>query len=534
MNRFPDRYGDVRRNDPGAVGAYLQIDLPKLLSWLRNGARWIVLAMVLGAAAGILYGLLAQPRYRVTTDILMSPSGLQIVSGDLFPQRDQQRDAQLLNVESKRQTLVSRNVLLRVISALDLDRDPEFVPPRSALSIGRLFGSEPSQSREVIALQNLAKRLNARRDELSFVVTLSLWTHNADKSIRISDAIIKAFRDELISADNDGASRTVAALTDRIAKLKADVNVAEEAVEAFRRNNGLQAAQGELVSSRSMSQINQQLVDARQKLIAAQARYRELTSGSADAIALQSPTISALRTQYATLSSQADAQSVIYGPKHPRSTSQKSELDTLLRQIDAETRRVVLAAKNDLDQAQSVASSLEAEAARAGSGVFSDNNAQVRLRELTREAAAKTAIYEAFLIRAREATERQQLDTTDIRVISPPVEPRSRSWPPSTKQLAAFGALAGLVLGVMGVMGNGIATEMRDIPTRSKRSAQGRIARRPMPEMKSHPLSQIRRAPERARSLLDPQYTGAAAEHDIRARRHPPGRYAWTKANDRR
>jgi hypothetical protein len=92
--------------------------------------------------------------------------------------------------------------------------------------------------------------------------------------------------------------------------------------------------------------------------------------------------------------------------------------------------------------------------------VFADNDAQVELRDLTREAAAKTAIYEAFMVRAREITQRQNLDTTNIRVISPPVPPKSRSWPPRTIQVAGFGAIAGMVLGVLAVLAQGIWREM--------------------------------------------------------------------------
>ena len=45
----------------------------------------------------------------------------------------------------------------------------------------------------------------------------------------------------------------------------------------------------------------------------------------------------------------------------PRASSQQIELRALQQEIDAETKRIVLAAKNDLDQAQSNVSSLEAE-----------------------------------------------------------------------------------------------------------------------------------------------------------------------------
>jgi uncharacterized protein involved in exopolysaccharide biosynthesis len=469
-------YSAARDGSPAhetALDNYLQIDLPRLMFWLRRGIWWIMAGALIGLLAGAVYAKTAKPRYTVTTDILMDPAGLQIVSDDLFRQNEQQRDSQLLNVESKRQTLLSRSVLLRALTALELQNDPEFVPPPSFLSrfsIGALLGGGEtgvSQSSEIIALDSLMERVTARRDEVSFVITMWVWSRDAAKSIRISQAIVEAFKEELIEADSEGAGRTATALVSRIDGLKAEVNAAEQAVEEFRRNAGLRSSQGELVSSRSMSQINQQLVEARERLIAAESRYQELISGNAgDVAAMQSNTISALRTQYATLKYQADAEALVYGPRHPRLVKQQTELSVLQSEIAAETARLVQAAKNEFEQAKAVVEALGAEASTVSSGVFSDNDAQVRLRELTRDAASKTTIYEAFLARAGELTERQQLDTTNIRVISPPVMPRSRSWPPSTSQVAGFGAIVGMVTSMLAVLAYGISADTRRTPYR--------------------------------------------------------------------
>jgi uncharacterized protein involved in exopolysaccharide biosynthesis len=459
--KAPDAREDAAAQE--TLERYLRIDLPQLLSWLRSGAKWIVLGTLAGLLLGAGYAILAKPRYTVTTDILMDPAGLQIGSDDLFRQ-DQQRDSQLLVVESKRQTLLSRSVLLRAIETLQLQRDPEFVPPTSwtsLLSPRALLGGGASLSPDIVALDNLMRRVSARRDELSFVITMSVWSDNPEKSILISDAIVKAFKEELVAADSEGARRTADALVSRIAELKGEVNAAEQAVEEFRRRHGLQSTQGELVSSRSMTQINQQLNDAREKLIEADSRYKELTSNnSTDAAAMQSPTISSLRTQYATLKSRADAESLTYGPRHPRLSQIRTELRVLESEIEAEKSRIIQAARNNLDQAKAVVAALSSDASTVSSGVFADNDAQVELRDLTREAAAKTAIYEAFLVRAREITQRQNLDTTNIRVISPPVPPKSRSWPPRTAQVAGFGAVAGMVLSVLGVLAQGIWKEI--------------------------------------------------------------------------
>lgn len=452
------------RNGSESLEHYLQIDLPRLLYWLRAKAGWIVGAAVLGVVLAVGYVAVAKPRYTVTSELLIDPTGLQIVADDLYGRTDQ-RDTQLLNVDGKLQTLLSRNVLTRVVRRLDLVNDEEFLPPPSPFSLSRLLpGDGPAVDPTVLAVEALRTRTVARRDERSFVITLSVWTRSAEKSVRISEAIIDEFRAELIAADAEGASRTAEALASRLAELRASVNEAEEAVETFRREQGLRTANGELVSSRSMSQVDVQLREARERLIAAESRYRQLTAGGSDSIAMQSSTLSALRTQYATLKQQSDAQSMTYGPRHPRRLAVESELTSLQREIDMEVARLTRAASSEYEQARSVVEALERESSAVSTDVFSENEAQIRLRELSRDAAAKSAIYETFLARARVAAERQELDSTNIRVISPPAMPKARSWPPSITQAAAFGGAAGLTLGALGVLGFGVVSDIRGGP----------------------------------------------------------------------
>lgn len=90
-----------------------------------------------------------------------------------------------------------------------------------------------------------------------------------------------------------------------------------------------------------------------------------------------------------------------------------------------------------------------------------DDQAQVKLRELEREASAKTALYQTFLTRSGEAAERQQIDATDVRVISPAVEPIRPTWPPRPIIAAAAGAALGLLLCAAALAGFGYLDALR-------------------------------------------------------------------------
>jgi uncharacterized protein involved in exopolysaccharide biosynthesis len=95
----------------------------------------------------------------------------------------------------------------------------------------------------------------------------------------------------------------------------------------------------------------------------------------------------------------------------------------------------------------------------------------VTLRELERDATSKSTIYEAFLSRARQVTEREQLDTTNVRVISTAVPPAGRSWPPRTVVMLGAGAVGGFIVGMLLAIVFGMLRDLRQPPRRRIASA---------------------------------------------------------------
>ncbi len=208
-----------------------------------------------------------------------------------------------------------------------------------------------------------------------------------------------------------------------------------------------------------MTQINAKLVDAKARVADARTRYEELTRDTGNAISpastLQSPTMTNLRGQYASLKQRYDALAMTYGPRYPELINTERQLAGLEQQIVQERARILQAAKVDLDQANAVVAALNAQAASARSAVALDNDAQVQLSDLERDMTAKVAIYNTFLTRSSETSQRQQLDATNIRIISTAIPPIGRSWPPKTIVLGAAGGIAGMGLGMALALGFG-------------------------------------------------------------------------------
>ncbi|MCO5090843.1 GumC family protein [Bosea sp. (in: a-proteobacteria)] len=442
------------------IGAFLELDFRRLSVWLRAGLRLACLLAVIGAIAAGAYALMAERRYTVTTDILINPANLQVVPNDLYPSANQP-DGQVLSTRSKQRILTSGSVLSRVVQALNLAEDPEFVDP------GRSGSAESDP--KLTALKSLARRVDAEADEKSFVTTLSVSATSVDKALLLSQAIVKAFQEELAETEASGAGRAAAALDKRLDQLRKDVQKAEQKVEAYRRDNDLAASNGQLVSSQKLTPLNNQIMEAQSRVIAAQANLDALVASGAGGTYV-SPDVSgaliALRERANSLKQQLDSQAITFGARHPSLLSLKAAYETTNAQLKAEFARLVASARLELDKAKASLNSLNAQMLDLKGSVFSDNDSEVALRELQRDAAAKTAVYENFLARARQITEREQIDTTNVQVISAAVPPLKRAWPPSAVILIGLGAIAGFGLGLFLAIVRGIAGDMRLPPGR--------------------------------------------------------------------
>jgi succinoglycan biosynthesis transport protein ExoP len=435
-----------------------QMDLRGILLLVGRGKKtifWTTAASLLLMAVFIL----AVPhRYTATTQILIDPTDLRAVGSELSP-TNQMSDIAVLQVESQVRVLTSDSVLRRVIKTEALDRDAEFAGRPSLLRglIGAVgLGSAAPADSTLTALTALRRSLVVKRAERTYVVDVSVTSLYPEKAERIANAIAQAYLTEQTDVRSDAARQISQTLSARLSELKDRVHGAEERVEAFKARNNILGASGQLVNEQQLSELNNQLGAARARAAQAKSRLEEVerlqrTKGDVGAVpeAVQSPTITALRGQYAEIVRREAEQMTSLGARHPAVIEIQAQVDRLRQMIEEEVNRTALSARSEYESAHAnedmLARSLEALKHNA----VVTNEAMVTLRELERDVQASRAVYEAFLVRARETGEQERLDTKNIRVISRADLPLHRSFPPSNLILA----LAALALGI----GPGIA-----------------------------------------------------------------------------
>jgi len=437
-----------------------RVDLKELIHVLKRRRNSIFWAAALPTIVALLYGLLAQPLYTASTQLLIDPRDRRIINNEVTPE-GLAPDGGIAIVESQLLVVTSDTVLRRVITRENLETDPEFGGPPSGVTamLFRAAGSlglnlEDGNSDPVLkALRALKKRVGAKRSDKAYVVDIFVSTAARDKSVRIADGIAQAYLDDQASARAAASANASAALGGRLDALRARVQDAENRVVLYKEQHKIVAAGGVLVSEQQLSDVTVQLSTARAKTAEARARYEQITraqqmgfDSGATPEAVLSQTIGQLRVQYADVMRQRAQLGTMVGPKHPSIANLDAQLASTRKLIDDELRRIATAVHSDLERAQAHQESLELELDRLKKMAGENDQASVRLRELEREAAASRAVYQAFLTRARETGEQQSIDNTNARVISKATPPRDKSWPPRIL-IAALALIGGLGIG---------------------------------------------------------------------------------------
>lgn len=447
-------------NDPDPDEWKPLIDPARMLSAIWRARYFIAMMTIAGGVLGAAFALSIPKLYYSTAELQVDPRSLKLVDREITSS-DLPFDATLAVVESQMRIMISRTVLNDVIDKLDLDTDPEFngtQPPRGVigfaldlLSIGADIS--PAELR-THALETLWSRLNIARDEKSFIVTVTAGSEDPQKAADIANAITGAYIDFREKMQAGTANMASGELSSRLGELGDKVRESERTVEDFKAENDLIDAQGRLIGDEELLRLNDQLAGARASTIALNARAASASKLTAEDVLLgalpeqvNSSILADLRSQYAGLKQQHDALAIKLGPRHPDLQILTAQIDSAREGIAAEVRRINAAIQIDLKRAVQTEQDLAARLAQVKARQSASKGDLVRLRELERQAAADRAVYEAYLLRARETGEQGNINTANITVISeaqPPLDPIGTS----RKLVAAAGLIAGFLAGV--------------------------------------------------------------------------------------
>ncbi|RIY00049.1 hypothetical protein D3218_12160 [Aureimonas flava] len=440
------------------------LDPAYLAGAVWRARRAILFLGVAGAIAAGAFALSQPKQYTATAQIVLDPRELNLVQNELTPTANGlNTDAALALVESQIAVMTSNSVLLRVVREADLTADTEFNGLRQSwlgglsATLAALLSDDPvaaADTRELRTVTNLWRHISAVRNANSFVINVSVTSEDPQKAAHLANLTTQTFIAEQGRAQSDLARRATTALSSRLAELRARVVEAEDAAEAYKAQNRLVGVGGRLIDDDYITRVNNQLADVRSQITALNVRARSLREASVETIAagsfpegLNSEALLRLRQVYSEAAQNQAILASRLGPRHPQRIAADQAVATARRAIETELSRIVASAQTELARAQATERDLTGQIDTLRSRQIETSGAFVRLRELEREVDASRAVYEAYLLRARQTSEQESLNTTNVRVISDatvPFHPSSLS----RKLVVALGFVGGIGLGI--------------------------------------------------------------------------------------
>lgn len=413
-----------------------------LLACLKRNLRFIVATTLLGTLVTLALVFSITPKYQSSVLVLVDPRQTKIL-----------QDAEVVGrtttdngaIESEVEMIQSKAITRKVVERLKLQDDPEFSGPSGIIGtlkatllspIRNLLGGNGNPDPLGHVVERLEKATSAKRRGLTYVIELSAWSESARKSASIANTFAEIYVAEQVAAKAKATTQANEWLTKRVEEMRGRVAAADAALEKYKAEQSLFDPGGENLSNRQIQTLNEQLVDARAKAAAARSKYEllkqitpeRLRSAAASADVLQSPVVSALRTQYAAAAQNLAEKNARYGAEHPQVVTARAQAGDVERQITAEIGRIVTSAGNEYQLAKSREESLIAslDDLKEKAGRF--NQAAVKLREFERDAQANRDLFQSFLNRAKQTAE-ASLQVPDSRVVSAAVVPISTSYP---------------------------------------------------------------------------------------------------------
>ena len=455
---MPD--GNMALHEPEVRGGERQFDLHGSLSFIWRHWKFVLATTMIVFLVGIVLLLWAIPLYTATSEVLLdrqhqkAPGGGDVILDDLT------LDAAAL--ESQISILRSTVLLRRVVEKEHLFT-PVLTPAAAADGAppppaAETLGADGVPREEMSAIASLRNSLKVTRQPLGYVLAIAVTAPDRVRAAQLANAVADAYLVDKLDTRFDAAKRASGWLSDRLGTLRTQVRDSEEAVAAFRAQNGLVQSGNVTLNQQQLSDLNAKLIDAKADLAQKKARVAQLSSLQAKGGNLQdlqdlggAGALPTLRQQLSTLTAQEADLRARYGDAHPLVVNISAQIRDVQQSIGAETQRLAAAIRNDYDLAQARVASLEQSMQAATGQSNLDDATTIRLRELERTATVNKTLFEDFLKDAKITQEQSTFEPQDVRIITPAVPPGQPSYPPKQRFLIVS-LFIGVALGIAGAL----------------------------------------------------------------------------------
>lgn len=425
----------------------LRFDFGYLFRLMLSRAWLIILVVLFTLSAAIVYLIQAPKIYDSRAVIQVQQEAQKVTNIQDVNQEDYKEADALKTVE---QSLLSDTLLLRVVRANGLDKDPEFAPPKK----------DGSAYSDLELAERFKSKLTVLLRRGTRLIDVTVEDKDPRRAQQLAQSMIKEFEDQNFDRNSSDSKAANDALIQEADRLKEKLHKSEQAVQQYREDHhavSLEEKQNIVVEK--LKELNLKVTEARGerlKLESDIATIQRAKKNPQDLLLLSSvtslPVVADLRRQISEKEADFAQLKERYGELHPKYIEAQAQIKDLKQNLS----RTLLSAGDLVTKSYEAAKTTEdkllVELKDQEEAALELNKIAIPYNVLVREVESDRALYDSVLKRMKETNVSKNVEENNFRVVETPMVAAKPSKPHKLKILA-LALLGGFVIGSALVIG---------------------------------------------------------------------------------
>src|SRR5215469_12975910 len=438
----PGGYGHPPYDEGGDLGASLR---HYIYIFLKR--KWLILsvALVFLVLGGVRTSL-KTPLYSSTVRIQIEREPVKIVEGGATAPGDSNSSDFL---RTQFELLKSRAMAERIVSALHLDTDRDFLKPRDFSLLSLLKGAKPNTAPQAAAsvaavAAAVASNLTVSPVPGSRVVDLSYLDPSPARAQQIADAYADAYIASNLDKRFQANAYAKTFLDDQIKQLKIKLEESEKALLDFaEREKMVELNDKASITESNLSAANATLGQLVSDRIKNEQLWRQVENSTAINLPqlLSNSVIEVLRGQRKALETEYQEKLENFKPSYPAMVQISNKMKEIDRQLAAEVKTIRNSFKAAYESSLGQENEMKARIDTLRTEVLDLQKKSIQYNILKREAETNRGLYNSLLQRYKEVDIAGGVGTNNIFIVDKASFPGGPSEPNLQRALLLFGMI---------------------------------------------------------------------------------------------
>lgn len=339
----------------------------------------------------------------------------------------------------------SERTAIGVVRLLRIDQNPQLVAQWKEATDGQM----PLENYYARLLRN---GMAVSPTKGSNIITLSYAGRDPKFATAVANAYAQAYIDLLVDLRVDPARQYAAWFDERLKILRSNLETAQARLSAFQREKGIVATDERVdQETQRLNALAAQLAAIQGERVDTSSRQRS-SGGELSPDVQQNPVVQGLKAELAKAEARLSETSSTLGKNHPVRVQLEGQIAGLTDQLNKEMRRISGGAATATRTSAMKEAELTQLVEEQKKRVLSLREARDQINFLSKDVESAQNTYDSVAQRMSQLSLEAQSEQTNVRILSPAIEPSDPSRP-NVPRFLAMSLLGGIALGVLSALG---------------------------------------------------------------------------------